>query len=150
MNKTSPGPGIQGRPRPTPGQAGSTILEALIGTAIAAVGISGLCVANANCLGIARAHKEVLIADQCLQQRSEQYRSATWSQLTDAASVTAMLNVQPVNYTTPLDGQTETITVSPYPPVTPPVTPLVITRDATGTTRIVSQPPSGFYLRNSV
>ena len=130
------------------GQAGSTLVEAMIGTVIAATGITALCVASADCLGITRAHKEVLVANQCLQQRAEQYRAAGWPQLTDADNVRALL-AQPTVNDGILAGQTEKITVNAYPPVTPAVTPIVVTRDASGTTTIVSQ-PAGYSLRDAV
>lgn len=129
-------------------QMGGTLVEAMIGTAIAATGITALCVASADCLGISRAHKEVLVANQCLQQRAEQYRAAGWPQITDANNVQALL-AQPTANNGVLDGHTEKITVNAYPPVTPAVTPIVVTRDAAGNTVIVSQ-PSGYSLRDAV
>ena len=127
-------------------QAGSSLVEALVGTAIAATGFTAICVASADCLGITRAHREMVVASQCLQQRSEQCTAANWSQITDPASVQAILNQPSVNDKV-LDGQTETITVNPYPLVTPSVPPLVVTRDASGTTTVVLPTP-GASLRS--
>lgn len=130
-------------------ESGSTLAEALVGIVIASTGIAGLCVADADCLGIARAHKEFLVANQCLQQRVEQFRAANWSQVTDASQVSAILQSQtPVNNGY-LNTQTEKITVNAYPPVTPPVAAIVVTRDGSGTVSIASQ-PSGFSLRSTV
>ena len=129
-------------------QAGSTLIESLVSAAIASTAIAGLCVANADCLGIARAHKEVLVADQCLQQRIEQCRAATWTQLTDASNASGVLAQSSANDGT-LQGQVETITISPYPPVTPTVNPIAVSRAATGQTTILTQPPTGFSLRNA-
>ena len=130
-------------------QAGSTLVESMVSAAIAATAIGGLCVANANCLGIARAHKEVLVADQCLQGRIEQCRAATWTQLTDSSNASAIL-AQPSANDGSLQAQTETITVSPYPAVTPTVTPLTLSRDASGAVSVVTLPPVGFSLRSSL
>ncbi len=131
--------------------SGSGLVETLVGGAIATLGITGLCVANANCLSIARSHREVLIVNQCLQQRAEQYRAANWRQVTDPNSALALSQNPPAsaNYSA-LQDQSETITITPYPAVTPPtVIPLVITRDATGVSTIVSQPDLTFNLRAS-
>ena len=130
-------------------RSGSTLIEALLSAAIASTAIAGLCVANASCLGIARAHKEVLVADQCLQLRIEQCRAATWTQLTDGNNVSNIL-AQPSGNDGSLQGQIETISISPYPDVTPTVAPLVVNRDATGARSLLSQPPVGFSLRSAV
>ena len=137
-------------PLATGSHAGNTLLEVMVGVSIAAIGITGLCVANANSLSIARAHRELLIIDQCLQQRTEQCRTASWAQITDPAGISDLLSQSPVGTASLLQSRSEKITVSAYPPVTPPVAPIVVTRDATGTTTVVSQPPAGFYLRNAL
>lgn len=129
-------------------QAGSTVAETIIATAIASIGITSLCVASAHCIGIARAHRELLIADHCLQGRTEQFRSANWLQVTDAAQVQNLLNTPPDGNTDALADQQETITVSAYPPVTPSVAPITANKDSSSAVSILSQPPSGFYLRN--
>ena len=131
------------------GQAGSSLVETLVSTSIAAISIAGLCVANANCLGIVRAHREMLVADQCLQQRIELFRSANWSQVTDASSASTVLNTPSANDGS-LNGQTEMITISPYPPVQPAVVPIALIRNTDGTIGTLSFPPPGFSLRSAV
>ena len=120
----------------------------MVGTAIAASGLIGLYVANSQCLGITRAHREILTAEHCLEQRAEQCRAATWTQLTTASGVQALLQVAPVNNSS-LGNHTERIAVSANPAVVPPVASIVVTRDASGNTAVASQPPAGFYLQNS-
>ena len=129
-------------------RAGSTLVESLVSAAIASTAIAGLCVANANCLGIARAHKEVMVADQCTQQRLEQFRAATWTQVTDATNVSLIL-AQPSANDGSLQGQIETVTISAYPVVTPAVTPISVNRVAAGGTNILTLPPVGFSLRSA-
>ena len=129
-------------------RTGSTLVETMVGAAIAALGLISLYVANSQCLGITRAHREILTADHCMEQRTEQCRAATWTQLTTTGGVQALLNIAPVNDDS-LGGHTEKITVSANPTVTPPVSSIVVTRDASGNTAVVSQPPAGFYLQNS-
>ena len=129
-------------------QAGGGIVEAVVGTSIAVIGIAGLTLANGNCLSIARAHRELLTADHCLQQRADQFRGAGWSQITGASGVQSLLNVAAVNDDS-LASHVEQVTVTAYPAVVPAVAPIVVTRDATGNTTITSQPPAGFILRNS-
>ena len=136
-----------GRPR-LQGQHGSTLVEAIIGTAIASVGIAGLCVANAQCLAITHAHREMLTADRCLQQRVDQFRAANWTQITDPASIGTLLNVPAVNDDS-LANHAEKITVSAYPAVTPAVTPISVTRNSAGATAVAAQPPVGLILRNA-
>ena len=137
--------------RGLPRQGGSTLVEAVLGTAIASVGIASLCVANAQCLRITQAHREILTADHCLQQRIDQFRAANWTQLTDATAVGALMSVPAVNDDT-LSNHTESVTITPYPavisPVTSPAKPVTVTRDPTGKTTVTSQPPTGFILRN--
>ncbi len=129
-------------------QNGSTLVEAMLGTAIASIGIAGLCVANAQCLRIARAHREILTADHCLQQRTDQFRAANWTQITDPASLSALLATPLVNDDS-LNNHTENVMVTPYPAVSPTVAPISVTRDPAGATTVISQPPAGFILRNA-
>lgn len=128
-------------------RAGYTIAEAMIAAAITVMGLIGLCVANANCLGMARAHREIVMADQCLQQRTEQFRAANWKQLTDAASVCALLNNPPIT-NGQLNGQAEQVTINAYPPVIPPPAPIIVTRSTGATSSVLSSLPTGFNLRN--
>ena len=115
----------------------------MIGTIIAAFGLIGLYVANGQCLSTTRAHREILTAEHCLEQRTEQCRAATWTQLTTTSGVQALMNVAPVNDDS-LNNHTEKITVSANPTVTPSVSPIAVTRDPSGNTAVASQPPSGF------
>ena len=119
----------------------------MLGTAIASLGIAGLCVANAQCLRIARAHRETLTASYCLQQRAEQFRAANWTQITDPVGVSGLLNTAAVNDDS-LGSHSENVTVTPYPAVSPAVAPISVTRDPTGAVTVNSQPPAGFALRN--
>lgn len=130
------------------GQRGSTLVEAMLGTAIATIGIAGLCVANAECLNIAHAHREMLTADRCLQQRADQFRAAGWTQITDPAGICTLLSVAAVNDDS-LTNHTEKITVGAYPAVLPAVAPITVTRNSAGVTAVASQPPAGFILRNA-
>ena len=120
----------------------------MVGTVVAAFGLIGLYVANSQCLSTTRAHREILTAEHCLEQRTEQYRAATWTQLTTASGVQALLNVAPVNDGS-LGNHSEKITVSANPAVVPPVNSIVVTRDPNGNTAVTSQPPASFYLQNS-
>lgn len=131
----------------TPGQRGSTLVEAVLGTAIASIGIAGLCVANAQSLRIARAHREMLTADHCLQQRTDQFRAASWTQITDPTALCTLLSTALVNDDS-LSNHVENVTVTAYPAVNPPVAPLSASRSATGTATVTSQPPAGFSLRS--
>lgn len=133
---------------PPAGQAGVTLVETMVGSALAAFGLIGLYVASSQCLSTTRAHREILTAEHCLEQRTEQYRAATWTQLTTASGVQGLLNVAPVNDAA-LGGHAERITVSAYPAAVPAPSPIVVTRDAGGNTAVVSQPPAGFYLQNA-
>ena len=130
------------------GRSGATLVETMVGVAIAAFGLIGLYVANSQCLGTAGAHREILTAEHCLEQRTEQCRAATWTQLTTASGIQALLSIAPVNDGA-LNNHNEKITVSANPTVVPPVSPIIVTRDPGGNTAVASQPPSGFYLQNS-
>ena len=136
------------RPENLRRQNGSTLVEVMLGTAIASLGIAGLCVANAQCLRIARAHREMLTANYCVTQRADQFRAANWTQITDPVGVSGLLTVAAVNDDS-LGNHAETVTVSAYPAVSPAVAPISVTRDATGATTVNSQPPTGFSLRNT-
>ena len=132
-------------------QTGATLVETMVGATIAAFGLISLYVANGQCLSTTRAHKEILTAEHCLEQRTEQFRTATWARLTTSSGVQGLLNDPndlPLNDNS-LSNHAEKITVSAYPTVVPPVRPIIVTRNPDGTTPVVSEPPSDFRLQNS-
>lgn len=130
-------------------EAGLSIAEALISAALASTVIAALCMANAACLGLVKAHKETLAVTQRLNERIEQFRSANWSQITDAKQVQTLV-AQTSTESSFLTDHVEQVTISTYPPVVPDVAPIKVSRSANGQTSIVSQPPSGFSLRNAL
>ena len=119
----------------------------MLGPALASLGVAGLCVANAQCIRIARAHREIVTADHCLQQRADQFRAANWTQITDPIGLGTLMAAPLVNDDA-LSNHAENVTVTPYPAVSPAVAPISVTRDPTGATMSNSQPPAGFILRN--
>ncbi len=148
MISAVPSSSLPGNGHAASGQAGATLVETMVGTAIAALGLIGLYVTSSQCLGTTRAHREILTAEHCLEQRTEQYCAATWTQLTTPAGVQALLNIAPVNDAS-LANHTERITVSAYPAVSPDPHPIIVTRDANGNTAVASQPTGSFNLQNS-
>ena len=83
-----------------------------------------------------------------MQQRIEQFRAASWTQVTDATNASTIL-AQPSANDGTLQAQTETITISAYPAVTPAVAPISVNRIAAGGTTILTVPPVGFSLRSA-
>jgi prepilin-type N-terminal cleavage/methylation domain-containing protein len=130
-----------------PRQTGFTLAEVMLATSILAVGFAGLWAALGQCLSISRAHMETIAATECLTQRVEQARAAGWSAVLTASGISAQVLNLPAANAAALPNLQEQVTVAPYPPLTPAPTPIVVTRSASGTVTVVSQPPSGFDLR---
>jgi len=114
----------------------------MVGASVVAIGFIGIWMALAQCLNVARAHRETIAATECLMQRAEEARAVGWASLTSASGIqNNIFNVPPANATA-LPNLQETISVSIYPPVTPAPLPLTVQRNSDGTVRVVSQPPA--------
>lgn len=103
-----------------------TFLEVLIGMGILVWFLAGLCVAGSRVIMLLEAQREVVAASQLIQERTEQLRSATYSQLTNATYVQTNLLNTPTNTEAMLHSLVETVTISPYPATA--ATPLQETR----------------------
>ena len=119
-----------------PNQAAFSFLEVIAAAGLVAIFLVGAFTANSRGLYMIRCAKETGGASKILQQRMEQLRAASWTEVTDAATVQAI-------YATAPDAQdscnklVETVTLAPWPAVASPST-IQITRTAGGTSTIVS------------
>lgn len=136
--------------RPTIGtlrskQEGASLVEILVAVAVGAVGFTSLAAVSSQCIRQLAVQAETTAASQLVEERLEKARSSSWSTLTDAASLRDTVLGSSSAQEARLHNYYETITVSPYPSVSPSPTPLVVSRASDGTLSIVSQ-PSGFPL----
>lgn len=93
------------------------------------------------------AQSETIAANELIQERLDQVRSAGWNQIGDGTHLRdeVLSNASP--FAKNLSAVREVITVSPYPDTTPTVAPLKVERFANGQVQVTSEPPSGFSLR---
>ena len=125
-----PGPKRNDRASGLPAKALSagafTFLEVLIGMTILVWFLASLYVAGFRVTQLLEAQREVVAASQLIQERTEQFRSTSYSQLTNAAYVQASVLNTPTNSEAVLHSLVEVLTVSAYPPASS--TPIQVTR----------------------
>ncbi len=120
----------------------------MIAVSILALGFACLYTTLGQCLNVSRSHLEVLAATECLAQRAEQARAAGWGSILTASAVRDQILSVPLANASALPNLQEQITITPYPAVTPAPTPIIVTRDISGLTSILSQPGISFDLRS--
>jgi len=127
--------------------SGLTLVEVVISAALFSVMIAGLGLVDSSCRKLVRAQRETALASQTLGELVERLRASSWANLTRASTSADLLGQFESTSLNSLAQPTLRITVGPYPPVTPSLTPLVVERAPNGTTTIVSQPTAGLSLR---
>lgn len=129
-------------------ETGATLVEVMIAASVVAIGFIGCWMALAQCLRVSGAHRETIAATECLMQRVDQSRAVGWGVITSGTNIRDQILNTPAGNLQALPNLQETITVTPYPALTPSPTPIIVTRDANGTRQIVSQLPAGLDLRS--
>ena len=109
-----------------------SLTEVLFATAIFAVGFAGLYTGSAQVIFLLGAQRETHSANLCIQERVEQIRSATYSQITDPNYVRNTLMATATTSSSGLSPTIETIAVSAYPPTGG--SSLQVTRQGSGVT----------------
>lgn len=95
--------------------AAFTFIENVFAMAIVGVFFGGLYAMNAQCLYVLSSGRGTVVAEQSLQDRMEQLRTCSWSQLTDASYIQNSLMNSATNGARNLGQVTETVTVNAYP-----------------------------------
>ena len=72
---------------------------------------------------VARAHRETIAATECLLERAEESRAVGWTNLTTPAGIQNNIFINAPANAAALPQLQETITVSPYPALTPDADP---------------------------
>lgn len=129
-------------------EAGITIPEVMVAACVMAIGLIAVWTAAGQCIRLAQAHRETIAATETLMRRVEDCRAAGWNTVVSADSIKSNLLQTAAADGGYLNNVEEQITVTPYPPVTPAPTPIVVQRHANGLVEIVSQPAAGLYLRS--
>jgi hypothetical protein len=95
---------------------------------------------------MAESQRQTAAATLSISSRFEQIRASNWSVITSATAVQNSI----LNQASPAAGSLpvleEQITISDYPPATPPSTPICVRRHADGSTEIVSNAVGGTLL----
>jgi hypothetical protein len=125
--------------------SGTTLLEAMIATAMVALFISGAFAINSQALKFLRNAKDASAAEICTRDGLEKMRNAPWERMVDPLYLRDTV-LSPTGNTFPnLKDLTVTINVSAY--VTPNgsygATPITVTRNAVGETSILAAGDEG-------
>lgn len=102
--------------RPRTGENGFSLIEALVAASLLAVFFAAIFELNAMGLRSINASKEALAALQAVHDRSEALRNLGFSDLTNTATVAAMI-AAPANQAPFLAKVTEVVKLSKYPTV---------------------------------
>ncbi len=130
-------------------RGGFTYIEAMVAVAIVAIFFGALYALNAQALYVLNAGRQAAAAGQSSQDRLEQFRSCTWSQLTDASYIqNSILNGSTISGYN-IGGSTETVTLNAYPTATTP-TRVVRTNNAASTTSTNTNLVNGDMVRIDV
>lgn len=129
-------------------ETGISIPEVLVATCVMAIGFIAVWTATGQCIRLAQAHRETIAATETLMRRVEDCRAAGWNTIVSGDSIKADILATPAADGGFLNNIEEQITVTPYPAVNPPPTPIVVQRHSNGLVQIVSQPAAGLYLRS--
>ncbi len=92
-----------------------TLAEVMIAMGILVWFVAGLCLAGARIAAWLESQREVVAASQLIQERTEQIRSSTYAQLTDATYLQNSLLNAPANSESMLHSLVEVLTISAYP-----------------------------------
>jgi len=125
-----------------------TIPEVLVAMCVMAIGFVAVWTSAGQCIRFAQAHRETVAATETLMRRVEDCRAAGWNTIVSAESIQANILQTAATDCNCLNNLEEQITVTPYPPVTPAPTPIIVRRHANGTVEIISEPAAGLYLRS--
>lgn len=115
--------------------SGVTIAETLFAATCLVISFTALFAASGQSLRLIQAGKQHSAATFCLQQRVEELRTLTWSQLTDATYLRDNVLNAAAGSTAALPGRAEVISINAYPTAT---TPIVVSRPASGTPTVQS------------
>jgi type II secretory pathway pseudopilin PulG len=95
--------------------AGFTLVETTIATAVALFGMAAAMSLNQGHLRLVKSARQSNAATLCLQERVEQMRLADWRKLTDADYLKNTVLATRARSGAPLDQAWETITITAYP-----------------------------------
>ena len=95
--------------------AAFTLVENAFALAIAGLFFVGLYALNTQCLYMVNSGREAAAAEQSAQDRLEQLRNCTWTQLTDASYLRDNVLNASTTGARNLDSVTETVTLNAYP-----------------------------------
>jgi hypothetical protein len=136
------------RPTVPRGCAGGALLETIITMTITAIFLSGLHLTNSQVVAQVRASMESSAALRVLAGRTEQVRSATWSQITNASALQSTLLAGGSDSCEPLGNLVETIEINAHLAPAGTVEPIQLTRSNAGVVQIIN-PGDGTMLGQS-
>ncbi len=117
--------------------AAFTLVETMVGAAVAVIGIGGVAVLNSAHLRYVQSARQSNAATLVLQERVEAMRLTDWKHLTDSLYLKDTLYASPTASAGPLGRFTEELKVEAYEPVIdasrPAPSPVLVQRKADGT-----------------
>ena len=101
-------------------QSGFTLVDSLVAIAITATVFTALYALSGQCVYVLNSGRELTSAQQALQDRGEQLRNLSWTQVTDSNYIANNVLNQASTNATYLNGLSETVTVNAYPTAVSP------------------------------
>jgi len=100
---------------PRSSQAAFTLVETLVATSVALIGLAAALLLNTAHLRLVKSARQSNAATLCLQERVEQMRLGDWRKITDAGYLSNTLLAAPPRSAAPLDSISERVTITAYP-----------------------------------
>ncbi len=114
-------------------ERGVTILEIVVSMGVVVLFFSGIFLMNSHVLALVRGSLESTASTRVLQDRAEQLRGSTWTQVTSAAYHSGNLLTIPPDGAGALRDLIETVTVTAHLATPGTITPISVLRNAAST-----------------
>jgi type II secretory pathway pseudopilin PulG len=118
-----------------------TLVEVVVSMTIMTALLTGIFSLSGQCGSVLKSIKEYSGANRAVRDRVEQIRTSTWTTTTSANALRDLVLSDIPAASSVIPAEVETLTISAYPPSSPPKNPIVIER-RDGAARIVTDNPS--------
>jgi Tfp pilus assembly protein PilV len=120
--------------------AGFSLIETVTAMIVVVIGFAALYALCSQCLRVLSCGRQTIAAKQSVQDRTEQLRSSSWTQLTNPTYVQGCMSI-PTDSGASLQNASESVTISVYPPPAAPApAPIQVARAAGATQATISGP----------
>lgn len=130
--------------------SGVSLIEIMIAVSVVALSLGGLFATFSASASLAASQRQTAAATAVIMGRFEQIRAGNWTQITSPEGIEASILNSALPGSQALHQLEEVITISEYPPATPPADPIRVRRTSAGAVQIESRPSMSLLGRTVV